>query len=333
MSTAIDLAEGFEAHRGALMGLAYRMLGSRAEAEDVVQDAYLRWHAADRAHRAPASLSCHRGDAPVSRPDEVGAGAARAICGPVAARTRGGRGVRGRGDGRDTAARALCSNPGRAGGAGASRRGGTGFAYCNGSPPTIAGEFVDRPMERLSQSRSHRQWPSRLRSAGLVFVNGFIAVGVLAALAMLCHTPLVFPSEGPTAFLLCFKPTAPSASPRNTLCGHAIGIACGYAALCLLGLQDAPSAILEEIHWPRVLAAALSLAATGSLRILFRVVHPPAGATTLIISLGFITTPAHLCTIEVAVALMTLQAFAVNHLAGIDYPLWSRRVPPPPRDK
>jgi RNA polymerase sigma-70 factor, ECF subfamily len=39
----------FEAHRRALTGLAYRMLGSRADAEDVVQDAYLRWHAGDRA--------------------------------------------------------------------------------------------------------------------------------------------------------------------------------------------------------------------------------------------------------------------------------------------
>lgn len=38
----------FEAHRRYLTGLAYRMLGSVAEAEDVVQDAYLRWHAADR---------------------------------------------------------------------------------------------------------------------------------------------------------------------------------------------------------------------------------------------------------------------------------------------
>ena len=38
----------FENHRRALTGLAYRMLGSRAEADDVVQDAYLRWHAVDR---------------------------------------------------------------------------------------------------------------------------------------------------------------------------------------------------------------------------------------------------------------------------------------------
>jgi len=38
----------FERLRGRLFGLAYRMLGSRAEAEDVVQEAYLRWHQADR---------------------------------------------------------------------------------------------------------------------------------------------------------------------------------------------------------------------------------------------------------------------------------------------
>ena len=50
MSTAVDAgAASFEARRHALIGLAYRMLGSRAEAEDVVQGAYLRWHAAEGA--------------------------------------------------------------------------------------------------------------------------------------------------------------------------------------------------------------------------------------------------------------------------------------------
>jgi RNA polymerase sigma-70 factor (TIGR02957 family) len=43
------LAEEFEAQRPRLFGLAYRLLGSAAEAEDAVQDAYLRLHAADRA--------------------------------------------------------------------------------------------------------------------------------------------------------------------------------------------------------------------------------------------------------------------------------------------
>jgi RNA polymerase sigma-70 factor, ECF subfamily len=38
----------FEAVRGRLFGIAYRMLGSRSEAEDVVQDTYMRWHQAAR---------------------------------------------------------------------------------------------------------------------------------------------------------------------------------------------------------------------------------------------------------------------------------------------
>ncbi|KRC99152.1 RNA polymerase sigma-70 factor [Streptomyces sp. Root264] len=42
-------ADEFEAHRSRLFGLAYRMLGSAHEAEDVVQDAYLRFSGADRA--------------------------------------------------------------------------------------------------------------------------------------------------------------------------------------------------------------------------------------------------------------------------------------------
>ncbi len=44
-----DLTDDFEPHRQFLIGVAYRMLGSFAEAEDVVQDAYLRWSATDRA--------------------------------------------------------------------------------------------------------------------------------------------------------------------------------------------------------------------------------------------------------------------------------------------
>ena len=42
-------ASVFEEHRPALRRLAYRMLGSLAEAEDVVQDAFLRWHKVDPA--------------------------------------------------------------------------------------------------------------------------------------------------------------------------------------------------------------------------------------------------------------------------------------------
>ncbi|WP_328947265.1 RNA polymerase sigma-70 factor [Streptomyces sp. NBC_00250] len=43
------LTELFEEHRSMLLGVAYRMLGRAADAEDVVQEAWLRWTAEDRA--------------------------------------------------------------------------------------------------------------------------------------------------------------------------------------------------------------------------------------------------------------------------------------------
>src|SRR6478735_11233169 len=71
-----------------------------------------------------------------------------------------------------------------------------------------------------------------------MFLNGFITIALLAAVAMISRTPFVFPSLGPTAFLFFFTPRAPAASPRHTVYGHAIGIVCGYGALWLFGLQD-----------------------------------------------------------------------------------------------
>ena len=42
-------AGDFEANRRRLLGLAYRMLGSMADAEDPVQETWVRWHGAERA--------------------------------------------------------------------------------------------------------------------------------------------------------------------------------------------------------------------------------------------------------------------------------------------
>ncbi len=49
--------DAFEAHRPRLVRLAYRMLGSMAEGEDIVQEAWIRWQQADREDvRAPGAF-------------------------------------------------------------------------------------------------------------------------------------------------------------------------------------------------------------------------------------------------------------------------------------
>jgi len=156
-----------------------------------------------------------------------------------------------------------------------------------------------------------------------VFCNGFLSVAILALAAWMTGSPLVFPSLGPTAYLLFLFPLSAAASPRNCLLGHAIGIACGYGALLVTGLAGVPDAHAHPVTLARVLAAALSLSATAGCMTLTRIDHAPACATTLIISLGMISVPANLGLIEFAVLLLVAQAFVLNRVAGIPYPLWS----------
>jgi len=166
-------------------------------------------------------------------------------------------------------------------------------------------------------------FPPRLVRSAYVFVNGFITIGLLALLALLSGNPFVFPSLGPTAYLLFFSPLNNPSSPRNTILGHAIAIVCGYAAFVVTGAGTEPFGAHDGIFWPRILAAALSLSITAALMVLVGISHPPAGATTLIISLGIISRPRELVIIEIAVVLLVAQALVINRLAGLPYPLWT----------
>lgn len=188
------------------------------------------------------------------------------------------------------------------------------------------GRAVMNLLGRLRLARLIERFPERVVWAVFVFVNGFITCAILATMAMAWKTTFIFPSLGPTAFMIFFNPTSAMASPRNAVLGHAVGILCGYGALWLTGLQHAEPATVAGVHDPRIVAAAVSLASTGAFMILFDVVHPPAAATTLIISLGIITAPVHLLIIELAVAVLALQAIVVNRLAGVDYPIWAKRI-------
>ena len=70
-------------------------------------------------------------------------------------------------------------------------------------------------------------------------------------------------------------------------------------------------------------AATMSLCLTLSLMVWLGVPHAPAGATTLIVSLGLLRTPEQLAILMLAVVLLIVQGFAINRLAGLPYPVWA----------
>ncbi len=183
-------------------------------------------------------------------------------------------------------------------------------------------EHVAVLLRRVRLSWLLRRFPPRLIWALYVFVNGFITIALLALVAVATDSPFVFPSLGPTAYLLFISPLGESSSPRNTIIGHAIGLICGYGAYVVSGAAAMPFGIHAGIYGPRILSAALSLSATGAFMVLLKAGHPPAGATTLIVSLGIISKPKELVIIEVAVFLLVAQALVINRAAGLKYPTW-----------
>lgn len=180
---------------------------------------------------------------------------------------------------------------------------------------------------RLQLTYLTERYSSVVVLAAFSLINGFISIALMALAAVVTRAPFVFPSLGPTAFLFFYTPMAATAAPRNAFIGHLIGAAMGYLALLLFGLTDAGPAFATGVDLPRVMAAALSLGLTSALMVLCRAPHPPAGATTLIISLGILTQPWQLGVLMLAVVLLTVQAFVINRLAGLPYPLWAPRAP------
>jgi CBS domain-containing membrane protein len=134
---------------------------------------------------------------------------------------------------------------------------------------------------------------------------------------------LLFLSLGPTALLFFELPMAETSSARNALIGHAVAIGAGALSLAVFGLLDDPSVLLENVTSARIGAGASSVTLTGAVLLLLDSSHPPTGATTLIVSLGFLQTPPEMDALMVGVVLLTIVGWLVNRAAGVPVPLWS----------
>ncbi|EHR61739.1 HPP family protein [Saccharomonospora cyanea] len=156
-------------------------------------------------------------------------------------------------------------------------------------------------------------------AAAYAFATCLAVTSAVGAIALVVKQPYLFPSLGPTVMLFFESPLQKSAAPRSTLVGHGVAILAGIGCLALLGLTAHPSVTEEGVTGPRIVAAALSVALTAFVLRLLDCPHPPAGATTLIISLGLLTS---VVDIAVAVVLVTVLGVAVNRVLGVGQSLW-----------
>jgi CBS-domain-containing membrane protein len=159
----------------------------------------------------------------------------------------------------------------------------------------------------------------RQKSLGAGIYAALLSLVVLAlsgTVGLLVHLPWLFPSLGPTVMLFFESPEQPASRPTNTIVGHGMGLIAGALCLYAFGLQNRPSAPVGGLTAMHVLAGALSVALTTLVLTTLRMPHPPAGATTLIVSLGVLTTPVQLLSMAGAVLLVTAAAWGLNILLG-----------------
>ena len=118
-------------------------------------------------------------------------------------------------------------------------------------------------------------------SAALVLVVG------AAGLAM--GEPLLFAALGPTALVMAGSPGHSTARFHNVVLGHLVGLACAWAALLLLGVDDHALGVLRAagaVPVGRVWASAFAVALTAVVQPSLRAYHPPAAATALLLTTG-----------------------------------------------
>ncbi|WP_247003396.1 HPP family protein [Halosolutus gelatinilyticus] len=136
-----------------------------------------------------------------------------------------------------------------------------------------------------------------------------LLISTTAGLAWLSGLPMLFPSLGPSAFVLALFQDSEATAPRRVIGGHAIGVAAGLLAYHLLGVGISMTAAADpgSIEGLRLGASgvlATTVTAGGMLATDTR--HPPACATTLIVSLGLLSTALEGALIVLAVAILVV---------------------------
>jgi len=164
------------------------------------------------------------------------------------------------------------------------------------------------------------------RRAGTSLYAGVLFT-VLGVIAWATGQPFVFPSLGPSAFVLAFDRQYDRTRGYRIVGSHLIGGIAGLLAWVVVGSGVAITATPPpfSIEGFRLAASAtLSIVLTSWAMIATEAVHPPACATTLIVSLGLLSTPLRVAIIVGSVSILVLFhggiRLAFGRLVDDDHP-------------
>ncbi|TDD98188.1 HPP family protein [Actinomadura rubrisoli] len=99
----------------------------------------------------------------------------------------------------------------------------------------------DAPSARPYAPSAARRLRRQAAEAMSVAARAAICIGIPALIARRTGEPFVFPSLGPTIFLVLTAPGAPAARPRAIVLGHLVSALAGYLALAVCGLTATPA--------------------------------------------------------------------------------------------
>ncbi len=151
-------------------------------------------------------------------------------------------------------------------------------------------------------------------------LNNAISIFFLGVVALYTSWPLIFPSLGPSLFLIFYAPENPMSSPRNTLLGHLLGGTIGLLSFKLAEMMGLISG--QGLDLVKIAILSVALGVCGVSMIITRLLHPPAASTCLIGALGLIPHWYFLPLLTVSIGIIILQALLMHRLAGVEYPLW-----------
>ncbi len=189
--------------------------------------------------------------------------------------------------------------------------------------------FRERLLWKVGKISRLRFWylttrfDSHILSALYVLVNSTVSMIIMGMAAHFTAWPMIFPSLGPTTFLIFYAASSPMSCPRNSLMGHVLGGIVGMICFSLSNLFFPEHATSGSFNLAALVIVGLSLGITGMVMVLSGLLHPPAASTAMMAAMGLFSKWYYLPVLVCALGLLCIQAIIMHRLAGVKFPLWA----------